>query len=425
MKLKLAFLLFLCPFFRLSAQGLKVGEKLPELTLTGVSNYKTPALNLADLHGKLVLIDFWATWCSPCVTMIPVMENLQAEFGEKIQFLPVAYQSREEVTAFLAKQHQGKPATLPEITGDKTLAALFPHTYLPHYVWVAPGGNIIAITGYEDITREKIRAALAGTTATLERKRDTTVAYDATKPLLIGGNGGNGSTLVYQALFTGFTEGLPAGYTISPKDGPGNRHITARNLTIPQLYALAYCEDKRYLGHNRIRLEVRDTTVLNSRLHGSAFHEWMSRHHVFCYEITMPPGLSGDIYRLMQTDLARLLPDYTATLQVRKVPCWVLERTTTEDKLKTRGGTPQVTAEAFGAELRNTYLGQLISRLRATYWQNQLPIIDETAYTGPLDLSISARLSDVPSVNAALEKYGLKFTERERPLEVLVIKDSN
>ena len=75
-----------------------------------------------------------------------------------------------------------------------------------------------------------------------------------------------------------------------------------------------------------------------SRLHGTAYHEWMSRQHVFCYELSVPRELSGEVYRLMQADLARLLQGYTAALEVRPMRCWVLERTGAEDKLKSKGG---------------------------------------------------------------------------------------
>lgn len=62
-----------------AAKGELVDHAAPELHFKWSSS-KTPISNLADLHGKVVVIDFWATWCGPCVASFPTIRELQARY---------------------------------------------------------------------------------------------------------------------------------------------------------------------------------------------------------------------------------------------------------------------------------------------------------------------------------------------------------
>lgn len=81
----------------------QAGTPLPDLT------FKDPdgnTLALADLKGKPVLINLWATWCVPCRKEMPLLDNLADELGEDVKVLTVS-QDREtrqpEVIAFFAE----------------------------------------------------------------------------------------------------------------------------------------------------------------------------------------------------------------------------------------------------------------------------------------------------------------------------------
>lgn len=57
---------------------LKVGDALPDL-----STFQLEGKLPANLKGKVVLLDFWASWCGPCKESFPVMEDLHKKYGEK------------------------------------------------------------------------------------------------------------------------------------------------------------------------------------------------------------------------------------------------------------------------------------------------------------------------------------------------------
>src|SRR5690348_13395406 len=78
----------------------KPPKPLPDL---GFDDADDKPLKLADYKGKIVLLNFWATWCAPCVKEMPSLDKLQAEIGkDKFLVLPLSLDgpSRPKVAPF-------------------------------------------------------------------------------------------------------------------------------------------------------------------------------------------------------------------------------------------------------------------------------------------------------------------------------------
>src|SRR3977135_207668 len=54
-------------------KSLSVGDKVPEIEFQ-MLNYSSPVAKLSDFKGKLLLLDFWATWCGPCIGSFPKLD---------------------------------------------------------------------------------------------------------------------------------------------------------------------------------------------------------------------------------------------------------------------------------------------------------------------------------------------------------------
>jgi hypothetical protein len=143
-------------------------------------------------------------------------------------------------------------------------------------------------------------------------------------------------------------------------------------------------------------------------------------HNLYSYEYIVPLSKADSLYPLMLKNLNQFA-DYSATIEKRKVKCLVLKRTSTVDKLKTKGSEMIFLFSLSKTDVQNTSVYALVNSLNAIP-SVLLPIIDETGYTGNIDLKMGP-ISDVTSIRRELSKYDLDLVEAERELDMLVIKD--
>ncbi|WP_146395513.1 TlpA disulfide reductase family protein [Planctomycetes bacterium CA13] len=57
--------------------------------------------------GQVDVVEFWATWCGPCVKGMPHMAQLQSEYGDKVKFIGVTREDEEKVALFLDRESPG------------------------------------------------------------------------------------------------------------------------------------------------------------------------------------------------------------------------------------------------------------------------------------------------------------------------------
>ncbi len=117
--------------FFVSAIALIGGIYVQTLSNQETSNISIPALeislpdvsgkqrNISEWQGKIRIINFWATWCPPCLEEIPEFIKLQNEFkNNKLQFIGIAIEEKETVEQYL----KDNPVNYPMlIGGDKAV----------------------------------------------------------------------------------------------------------------------------------------------------------------------------------------------------------------------------------------------------------------------------------------------------------------
>lgn len=81
-ELLFASVLTLGTFIAPTAMALEQGEQAPDFTLSDIQAGK-PAISLTSLRGKTVYVDFWASWCTPCLRSMPLINELYAKYRER------------------------------------------------------------------------------------------------------------------------------------------------------------------------------------------------------------------------------------------------------------------------------------------------------------------------------------------------------
>ncbi len=115
-----------------------LNQPAPEATLQPLEG---EPVSLSSLKGKVVVLDFWATWCKPCVMSMPGVAALAKEMkGREVVFFAVnQMEGREKVTAFLEQEKLDIPVALD---ADGSSARAFGVRGIPHLVVIGPDGVV-------------------------------------------------------------------------------------------------------------------------------------------------------------------------------------------------------------------------------------------------------------------------------------------
>lgn len=155
---------------RAQVPAIKIGDTAPEIKLEKLLQAPPGADTAAtNLKGKVVVLEFWATWCLPCVPAIKHLNDVAEKFKDKaVQFISVTDEADEPlVTKFLKEQ------PIRGWVGLDTDGSVF-NAYKPggrpHTVLVDRNGKIAAITYAEKVTAAVLDDLLAGKLVSLPLK---------------------------------------------------------------------------------------------------------------------------------------------------------------------------------------------------------------------------------------------------------------
>jgi thiol-disulfide isomerase/thioredoxin len=122
----------------------KVPDRLPQFSLADRAGKVT---SIASFGGKSLIINFWATWCAPCRSEIPLLEALHSEWaGREVSVVGIAVDHRDQVLEFADRLKIGYPLLIGEQDALDAAAAFGVESpVFPFTVFTDRRGEVVAV----------------------------------------------------------------------------------------------------------------------------------------------------------------------------------------------------------------------------------------------------------------------------------------
>lgn len=360
----------------------KIGQPAPSLGAAKL--YQAPSgakPDLESLRGKVVVLEFWATWCAPCIDKMPHMNELSEKLkGKPIQFVSVSNEEPERVERFLKKGLMKTwVASAPDAFKN------FGVKFIPRTIVLDAQGNVALVTSPQDLTEEKLQRVIAG--EKLEEKSAPQIIAPKTdspqpkpvEPLFE-------LSLKPSASMGSMTMMNPRAGVIQMSGATAQSLISAATGLSPNNIALE-CELPEQRYDLRVKMPGTEPDALQQRIREA-----------------IEPSLGVQITR-----------------EKRSVPVLVLSAPNGPkgDLIPTKGGSFHFSSSSGVLAGQNANLGSLISSL-----QGELGaiIVDETNLKDKYDVLLLYKEGDRESLSKALADLGLVIKEETREMEMAVVR---
>ena len=379
-----------------------VGDAVPPLGVESLMNAPDGAsADWEKLKGKVVVVEFWATWCGPCVAAIPHMNELAERFADKgVAFLSITAEPKETIDAFTKRLAMKSWIGLDP---DGSAFEAFAVRGIPRTIIVGKDGKVLADTYPTFVKAEHLEAALRGERPDLPVRPGDDVEIEPLRPT----SGPSAAAETPAAIVEAWVR--PA----AKSDGRQNSMMGGNVITITNADA---------------------TDLVNQAYNGRMAGARLS------LEAELPEGrydlyISVPVARSFQVD--ELLWDTVAfAFGLQKE---VQERDTDVYLLRTRPGEkgklppvetgPEVDltqygADVLGLDIRGAKMWSLVFKLDNFVGR---PLLDDTARRDAFDVKVDlptwrdGRPPSLEELNAPLAEVGLELVPARRSLPYTVV----
>jgi thiol-disulfide isomerase/thioredoxin len=415
---------------------LSIGDRVPDIDFKLI-NYSSPSANLSDFKGKLIILDFWASWCYSCLHAIPKLNKLQEEFGTKLQLIYVNSQestgdTKAKVLNVLEKYSADSQLQFPVSYEDDVALKLFPHQALPHYVWITPTGIVKAITSGDEVKSENIKAILENESVELDLpvKRD----YFSNKlmEISIEGQPEIDENLTYYSVFKkGRIDGLDKVNTMRRIENPDGSGSVMRGISMRNVPYIDLLETVLAYSKNGLNGDLRKRLILSAIDHSQIIFdsskikkEVWEKDNLYTYELVLPEGemkgFEDHIWRDINT-----YSGYRAHVEKRPIKCLSLTDTkNAKFDLSKMGRGPSTEIIDGICSIYNSSAESLVDVLDKNP-QIRFPVINRTTKNIKFDISFDYDNFNINELRQKLYSLGLELKESVEQINVLVISKNN
>jgi thiol-disulfide isomerase/thioredoxin len=154
--MKTAALYVLLLLAALATAGCSTYQEAPPFRLPDLSGNE---VTLEQYRGKIVMLDFWATWCGPCSLSMPILEELQREYPDDLSLLAINMEEpRDKVRRYVAERKLRSRVLLDQ---EGRVSQIYKAWQIPMQVLIDRNGLMRHIErGVNSETAERLRAEI-------------------------------------------------------------------------------------------------------------------------------------------------------------------------------------------------------------------------------------------------------------------------
>lgn len=362
--------------------GHSSAEPAPDFRLAAVRNAPVATLaGLKDLRGKAVFLEFWATWCGPCVKSIPRMNRLaEALQGQPFVFLSVTDEDSAAVEAF-RKTHEMKAWV--GLDRDRSAFRAYRVSGLPAGFLIGKDGTLLAAMYPDELTERDARSALAGTFAPRPVKWDGGSPSPADEP--------SRSTPYFEARLAPAAD-TGKGEMYSDSNGIGGR-------SLPFDKAIAWIWD---IEPDQVVFDSAPVAALD-------------------FTLKAPPARLQEGRRILQ-DAVRTAFGLRVRTETRQLDALALSLVDPEGTARPRQVPAGEHVGIFRSGNGRIVGSSPMSQAARVFWRVlRTPVLDETGLKGAYEFDLEWPRGDRKALEALLAAQGLRLVPVRRPIECLTL----
>ena len=356
---------------------------VPNYTFIDIINSDDETFNTRN-HDKPILLEFWATWCSPCIPAMQKLSDIQNKYGNEIEILTVSSDSRENLMRFVENTQ-----TNLRIAYDSSYISTFKHQYIPHLVIIDRNGNIKARTSPNYLTDNIIEDLIEGNEIAIsENSGISNQDYHIIK---------NYKSNDFRFELT--TQNKEYGFSNNIKTNSDNKPISLdfKNVSIYRL--------------------MTDIYQLSSAARIYSIDE-IPENNKYCFSLeqseTYPVDLLSNAKNILnkhldiKSELVEHVPDLLYVLEIND-----------QTKLPKPSNSDNKSISFMGPTFNGTNID---SYNLIEYLENevQTPVKDKTELNYLFDIELRWEYEDSKSLNRELKKYGLVLGRSEKEKAVML-----
>lgn len=372
---------------------LKAGDIFPSIIIRNIINAPVKQLDVQAQNTKLLILNFWGTWCGPCLPEMDTLSKLQRHNNSKIQVIGIS----DEPVSRLENYLKRKPSYV-WLASDTTmnLYRQFAFNYVGQSAIINMQNRIVTLVRTDSINQSFVDRLIKNqsipSSAETGNKQNTDVNLF-----------GVDSTLAFQVSWSAYRAGVSSMSKTYLKSSFEGRRRTYTNLCLTSIIRDAY-----NVSPQQMIYEIPEKEVCN----------WDNKNTLYCFDIIVRPEQKDSMRLILQHTLNALLP-VKSRLEKRVIPVYILKRLTGASDWpisKNEESTFSFSGRGFeGKAITITPFADYVAN------ELELPLVDNTGLKGKYDITTTNVLRTREDMLTALKKLGLTVEQDNREMDVVVI----